>query len=215
MKDVTPKEQILSKIRNALLEKTENPYQDSEVILDVVKVADPDEEQEVLFAQELITLGGNFIYCENESAFLENLSGLIQESEWDALWCQNPQLAQLLSTAEIPHFHTFNETPEQLIGITTCEKLISRTGSIIVSDTDAGSRVIFSFPDIHIVVGYTTQVVSTLKEALIAIRKKYNGVLPTQITTITGPSRTADIEKTLVKGAHGPKELFVFLIDDL
>ncbi|MBS4059767.1 MAG: LUD domain-containing protein, partial [Bacteroidetes bacterium] len=38
---------------------------------------------------------------------------------------------------------------------------------------------------------------------------------PSQLTVITGASRTADIEKTLVKGAHGPKELFVFLIDDL
>ena len=35
------------------------------------------------------------------------------------------------------------------------------------------------------------------------------------ISTITGPSRTSDIEKTLVQGAHGPKEVFVFLIDDI
>ncbi|MFZ4706049.1 MAG: LUD domain-containing protein, partial [Bacteroidales bacterium] len=34
------------------------------------------------------------------------------------------------------------------------------------------------------------------------------------ISVITGPSRTADIEKTLVMGAHGPRELFVFLIED-
>lgn len=34
------------------------------------------------------------------------------------------------------------------------------------------------------------------------------------ISLISGPSRTADIEKTLVMGAHGPKELYVFLIDD-
>lgn len=215
MKDATPKEQILSKIRNALLEKTDNPYQDNEVILDVVKASSSDEEAEVLFAQELLTLGGQFIYCESENHFLNNLTGLIQERLWDAVWCQSPKLSQLLSTAQIPHFHTFNETPEPLIGITTCEKLISRTGSIVLSDTEAGSRAIYSFSDIHLVVGYSTQVTSTLRAAFSAIRKKYNGDLPSQITTVTGPSRTADIEKTLVKGAHGPKELFVFLIDDL
>ncbi|MFM8685404.1 MAG: LUD domain-containing protein, partial [Bacteroidota bacterium] len=38
--------------------------------------------------------------------------------------------------------------------------------------------------------------------------------LPSMISTITGPSRTADIEKTLVLGAHGPKELWIFLLEE-
>jgi L-lactate dehydrogenase complex protein LldG len=46
------------------------------------------------------------------------------------------------------------------------------------------------------------------------IRKKYEDGFPSLISFITGPSRTADIEKTLVMGAHGPKELYVFLIED-
>ena len=53
-----------------------------------------------------------------------------------------------------------------------------------------------------------------MKEGLSKLKKKYNGKLPSMISTITGPSRTADIEKTLVMGAHGPKEVYVFLIDD-
>jgi len=43
--------------------------------------------------------------------------------------------------------------------------------------------------------------------------KKYNGNMPSMISIATGPSRTADIEKTLVLGAHGPKEVYVFFID--
>jgi L-lactate dehydrogenase complex protein LldG len=46
------------------------------------------------------------------------------------------------------------------------------------------------------------------------IMQKYDGALPSMISFATGPSRTADIEKTLVLGAHGPKEVYVFLIDD-
>ncbi|MNL89836.1 Lactate utilization protein C [compost metagenome] len=53
-----------------------------------------------------------------------------------------------------------------------------------------------------------------LKDAFKLIKDKYGSQIPSMISTITGPSRTADIEKTLVLGAHGPKELFVFLIDD-
>ena len=214
MKDATPKEQIMSKIRNALIEKTENPYLENDVIIDVIKSSDPDEEQEVLFAQELIALGGNFIYCENEHSFLDNLADLMQDRGWKSLWCQNERITQLLHTAEIPYYNKLDQTTESLVGITTCEKLISRTGTILVSDAEMSSRAAFSYPDIHLVVAYNSQVTPTIKSALVSLRNKYNGVLPSQLTFVTGPSRTADIEKTLVKGAHGPKELFVFLIDD-
>lgn len=214
MKDATPREQIMSKIRNALIEKTENPYQDNELQMDVLKPGDPNEEPEVLFAQELINLGGQFIYCENEHDFLDNLGDLMQDREWKSVWCQNDRITQLLSTAELPHFKVFLETPENLVGITGCEKLISRTGTIVVSDTELSHRGAFSFPDVHLVVAYSSQVTGTIKTALAGIKNKYAGLLPPQLTFISGPSRTADIEKTLVKGAHGPKELYVFLIDD-
>ena len=53
-----------------------------------------------------------------------------------------------------------------------------------------------------------------LKDAFKIMKDKYENNLPSMISTITGPSRTADIEKTLVLGAHGPREIFVLLIDD-
>lgn len=215
MKESTPKEQILSKVRNALIEKNDNPYQDMEISSDVLKVIDPDEEMIVAFARELIQSGGNFIYCENEQAFIENLADLMQNREWNQLWCQNPKILSLLAAAEIPFFELHQHEPASLISITSCEKLIASTGSILVSDMDAGSREIFSLADIHLVMAYSTQVVGGLKAALQAINAKYPAALPGQLTFITGPSRTADIEKTLVRGAHGPKELIVFLIDDL
>jgi len=46
------------------------------------------------------------------------------------------------------------------------------------------------------------------------MKRKYKDEYPSMISLITGPSRTADIEKTLIIGAHGPKEVYVFLIDD-
>ena len=70
------------------------------------------------------------------------------------------------------------------------------------------------FPNYHIVLAYTSQLVLTPKDALIGIKNKYGANIHSLISSITGPSRTADIEKTLVQGAHGPKELFVFLVDD-
>ena len=99
------------------------------------------------------------------------------------------------------------------IGITRCEFLIARLGSIIISSKQDGRRINI-YPEVHIVLALASQLVPDLKDALKSIRKKYADGLPSMISVITGPSRTADIEKTLVMGAHGPKELYVFFIDD-
>jgi L-lactate dehydrogenase complex protein LldG len=64
------------------------------------------------------------------------------------------------------------------------------------------------------VLAYTSQLVLDLNDGFNRLKKQCGNSLPSMVSTITGPSRTADIEKTLVLGAHGPKELFVFLIDD-
>jgi len=102
---------------------------------------------------------------------------------------------------------------EGMISITLCEALVARTGSIMVSSKQQSGRRYVSIPTIHLVVAYTSQLVNELKDALQLIRSKYQD-LPSQIVAISGPSRTADIEKTLVTGAHGPKEIYVFLVDD-
>ena len=53
-----------------------------------------------------------------------------------------------------------------------------------------------------------------IRHGMTLVKEKYGVNIPSMLTTITGPSRTADIEKMLVLGAHGPKDLYVFLIED-
>lgn len=69
----------------------------------------------------------------------------------------------------------------------------------------------FVYPPLHVVIAHKNQIVGYLEEAYTEIRDKYKEGFPSQIALITGPSRTADIEKTLVLGAHGPRELRVFI----
>ena len=99
-------------------------------------------------------------------------------------------------------------------GITLVECLIARTGTILLSSRLDAGRSLSIFPPVHIVVAYTSQLMYDMKEALAMLMQKYDGAIPSMINLATGPSRTADIEKTLVLGAHGPKEVYVFLIDD-
>ena len=74
-------------------------------------------------------------------------------------------------------------------------------------------RTVSVYAPVHICIGYSNQLVYDIKEALQLLKEKYKNNIPSSITFATGPSRTADIEKTLVVGVHGPKEVYLFLVD--
>jgi L-lactate dehydrogenase complex protein LldG len=210
--NISSKELMLKKIRKALLEKRDNPYPN----LEETPLYKPNDEMlEVLFAEELTAVSGNFIYCENGIEFIENILELADKFNWRKIYCWEPELQQVLSEYEFPFYQTDKDFEMAEVGITTCEALIARNGSVMVSNHNAAGRRLSIYPHHHIVIARTGQLVLDLKDAFQLLKTKYGTQLPSMISTITGPSRTADIEKTLVLGAHGPKELFVFLIDDL
>ena len=97
-------------------------------------------------------------------------------------------------------------------GITGCEALVAQTGSILVSSATCGGRALSVLPPVHVVVATPDQVAATLADAFDALRQRHSGRLPSMLSFITGPSRTGDIERILVLGAHGPKELAVILV---
>lgn len=209
--NISSKELMLKKIRKALLEKRDIPY----LNLEESPVYKKNEEiLEVLFAEELTAVSGNFIFCENGIDFIENILELADKFKWRKIYCWEPELQELLSHYEFPFYETDKDFEMAEVGITLCEALVARNGSVMVSNKNAAGRRLSIFPDYHIVIARTGQLVLDLKDAFDLIKSKYGAELPSMISTITGPSRTADIEKTLVLGAHGPKELFVFLVDD-
>lgn len=212
MKETTAKERMLKKIRKALLDKRDNPYPNLE---DAPLYPKIEEFLEVVFAEQFTAVAGNFLYCEDDIQFIENLIELAESKNWRKIYCWEPQLQEMLMHFEYPFISNDKDFLNADVGITFCESLIARNGSIMVSSgTDAGRRLSI-YPNSHIVLAYTSQLVLDLKDGFARLKAKYGNALPSMISTITGPSRTADIEKTLVLGAHGPKELYVFLIDDL
>jgi L-lactate dehydrogenase complex protein LldG len=99
------------------------------------------------------------------------------------------------------------------VGLSLCEALVARTGSTILSSGQDSGRALPVYSPIHITIAYTHQLVWDIKDAIDKLKEKYNQKLPSLVSLTTGPSRTADIEKTLVVGVHGPKEVYVFLIE--
>ncbi len=212
MEETKTKEKVLKRVRQALIHKTENRFPKLDFDSSVFKASD--DPLELYFAQELIKVNGKFIYCENEQEFCSNIKTLTAELKFKQIFCNEIDLMDHLRSVSIPFLSGQQDLVTCDTTITGCEALVSRTGSVIVSSKQKAGRRGAVFPDHHIVVARTSQLVADLKDIFLLMKQRYGDQLPSMITTITGPSRTADIEKTLVQGAHGAKEIYVFLIDD-
>ena len=208
--NTTSKERLLKKIRKALLEKRDNPYPNLE---DLPHYPPTDELLEVVFANEFTAVSGQFVFCEDEVQLIENLLNLADQHKWHKIYCWEPAVQEILTRFDFPYFETDKDFEQAEVGITLCEALIARNGSIMLSNAGMAGRRLSIYPPVHIVLAWSSQLVTDLKDGFKLIKEKYKNQLPSMITTVTGPSRTADIEKTLVLGAHGPKEIFVFLLD--
>jgi L-lactate dehydrogenase complex protein LldG len=98
------------------------------------------------------------------------------------------------------------------LGVTACDCLIAQMGAIVVSPKSAGGRALSVLPPVHLVIAHRNQLLPDLATAIAFIRRRYDGQWPSTLSIITGPSRTGDIEKVLVLGAHGPKRLAVYWV---
>lgn len=97
-------------------------------------------------------------------------------------------------------------------GITTTRGGIAETGSLIVWPDRDEPRTLSLVPPVHIAVLRASTVFPDLYAAMTA--QGWAGQLPTNALLVTGPSKTADIQRLLVYGAHGPKELVIVLVRD-
>jgi L-lactate dehydrogenase complex protein LldG len=163
------------------------------------------------FKTELEAINGVCVICDDEVDLYAKLKSFVAKKELPYLFCRDTYIASQLELNKIPFSFDEVQFDAMQVGITGCEFLVARTGSVLVSSATQSGRQLNVFPPIHIVLAHVSQLVNYIEDALVAVQHKYGDNLPSTISTITGPSRTADIEKTLVLGAHGPKEFIVFL----
>ena len=212
--DITFKEQILAKVRNALIEKPEAMFKDIDKRTETWVPISEEDGTAVTFAQNFKAIGGIFIYLENEDEFGECLRQLSPENGWEPLWCTSPAMQEILKRYGIAYTESpVREPKKKIVGLTGCECLVAKTGSVLLSDTVANGRDVYALSDVLLVFATTDQIVGGLKEAFRCVKKRYGNKMPAQLTFVTGPSRTTDIEQTLVIGAHGIRQVAVFLVE--
>ena len=204
------KENILKKIRQALVNPTPVPFPQSEGNSSVYTA--PAQENAIEFAENFGRISGRFIYCADNAEMTTQLQQLIKANTWAQVFCRESRLLSILGES-LKGILIKEDLPEADVSITTCEALIARTGSILMSSAQESGRTVSVYAPVHICIAYTSQLVYDIRDGLDMLSLKYKDQIPSFITLATGPSRTADIEKTLVVGVHGPKDVYVFLVD--
>ncbi len=203
MATTTAKENILKRIKQALVNPVPLPFPQTETASSVYQP--PSDELEIIFAEEFTKLQGKFIFCADGNDLQIKLLQLIKANNWDKVFCKEDKWNLKFSNT------TNLESCDA--AITGCEYLVARTGTIVMSAAQKSGRTVSVYAPIHICIGYNNQLVYDIKDALQLLTSKYKDNMPSLITFASGPSRTADIEKTLVTGVHGPKEVYLFFVD--
>ena len=212
MATTSSKELILGRIRKALSVPTEVPFPRTET--DAAIYPTPQEDLAVLFASEFSRLQGMFAYCEDESDLVRQVLELVSEKGWKSPHCPEQPLRALFARHGSPLFDEDSDVVGCDVAVTGCEALVARTGSIVLSAAQPEGRTTSVYTPVHICIAFTSQLVYDIHDALVGLQERYGGRLPSLITFATGPSRTADIEKTLVVGVHGPGQVYCFLMED-
>lgn len=207
------KESIINKIKQALVNPVPLPFTAANNKADTI-INPLQQELEIEFAENFTELQGRFVYCSTMAEAVDNLQQLVANRKWQSVFCAEEKVVSLLK----PHLTVLNvaNLAKSEAAITTCDALVARTGSFLLSSATASGRTVSVYTPIHICLAYTSQLVYDVKDGLQLLQHEYNhaGTMPSFFTLASGPSRTADIEKTLVVGVHGPKEVFCLLIDD-
>ena len=182
------------------------------------KVGEDFAEQLALFQKNTAELKADFQLLASRDELKVALAKIAAAENWKRIASHRGELTDsIVDTLGLPIcFTDKNYDVHELegcdAGVSECDALIAQTGSVLVTNRSAGGRALSVLPPHHLVLARREQMVADLPAAFDLLKQKYSGNYPSMISFITGPSRTGDIERILVLGAHGPKRLTIFLI---
>jgi L-lactate dehydrogenase complex protein LldG len=101
-------------------------------------------------------------------------------------------------------------TTEDTVAVTNCLCAVAETGTLVFAASKETPTSLNVLPEIHVVILHEDNIVASYEDAWDKIRLLPS--VPRCVNLITGPSRTGDIEQKILMGAHGPRELWIFLI---
>ena len=173
------------------------------------------EEQVAHFRAAAVELKTDFRFLASREEAFAALAQIRDAEGWKSVAAHRAELASSAAASlGLPVLHTddgydVNALEACDVGISGCDALVAQTGTVVVTNRSAGGRALSILPPHHVVIATRDQLVRDLTAAFALVQERYGASYPSMISLITGPSRTGDIERILVLGAHGPKKLTV------
>lgn len=173
-----------------------------------------------LFAERAADLRATFARFPTRDALIGHVAKLAQDEGWQQIATHDNELnlaACNATTAEctlIARGYDREALAACDAGITRCDALIAQTGSVLVTSTTSGGRALSVLPPHHVVLATRDQLVPDIVAGYERTQQTHGPAWPSMVSLITGPSRTGDIERTLVLGAHGPQRLTILLLEE-
>jgi L-lactate dehydrogenase complex protein LldG len=212
------REKIFARIREALKISAPQPDSQPNRITDLLPaVGDSFADQLAKFRANAADLRADFQVLNSPQELKQVL--LAMRQSWKSIASHAGELtgpacrAIALPTLRTDQPYNVNELESCDAGITECDALIAQTGSVLITARSAGGRALSVLPPHHVVIVRRDQLLPDLPAAFDLLKRKYAANYPSFISLITGPSRTGDIERILVLGAHGPKKLTILFLN--
>lgn len=184
-----------------------------------------DREAKIERLAELMTAMRTEVHIVEADNWLDKLKQLARENGWQRLlYGPKGPIGSAIETAwssgadDLPDLVAYNEPVETFkddlfqtidAGITSSLGGIADTGAVVLWPTPQEPRLMSLVPPVHVAVLDADTIFNSLTEMMTA--ESWADGMPTNALLISGPSKTADIEFTLVFGVHGPKELVVLI----
>jgi L-lactate dehydrogenase complex protein LldG len=171
-----------------------------------------------LFRKHAANLKADFFLANNREELSRLLLELRDTEGWKKVGSHAGELTDAacralgLPVCRTDQKYDVNELESCDAGITECDALVAQTGSVLLTSRSAGGRALSVLPPHHVVLARREQLLGDLPDALALLKHKYSSNYPSFISFVTGPSRTGDIERILVLGAHGPKKLTILCV---
>jgi L-lactate dehydrogenase complex protein LldG len=226
---MTERDNILTRIREAL--QVPAPQPGHEHAGAVAKAIFPDQARQwlppvgetfddrlALFRKNASDLKAEFHVVNSRVELSDHLRRLCEAEGWKKLGTHGGELTDFacaelgLPVCRTDKGYAVNDLESCDAGLTECDALVAQTGSVLVTNRSAGGRALSVLPPHHVVLARREQLVPDLLAAFALLKEKYASNYPSFVSFITGPSRTGDIERILVLGAHGPKKLTILCL---
>jgi L-lactate dehydrogenase complex protein LldG len=173
-----------------------------------------EKDLDIRFATKFIGAGGNFVFCENLKAAVENLRMLKEEKGWSHVFCWENEIKDAFCNNNFQRGAIGYTIENSDAAISLCETLVADDGLIILNPKQASRRRLHCFPKTHIIITDIAHLAGSESEALEKFYSFNKGELPSIIKLGSCNNGHFYDKQRLILNSEGTEDVYVFLLDE-